>query len=176
MEKIFLTFIFLIFSQACFAEMLLYGEAQYNVESALNEVKQGLKTKINSKNLIPYLVDIYRDENLHALLSGNINLKDRELAMFSVGTYGVVYKEDPLHAFYYSSLGILEYIDVRSSGVYPYRSYQYDIKGNLVNMGLRVSKQEAYLYSPDGVLLAHWIGENGYNENGEIIMTRKFVE
>ena len=43
-------------------------------------------------------------------------------------------------------------------------------------MGLRVSKRETFLYSPNGELIAHWIGPNGYDENGQIIMTRKFIE
>ena len=175
-KSIFLFLILIFTAQISSAEMLLYGEAEYNVKKALNEVRQNQQNKINPHLFYPHLLDINRDENLTALLKGQIELKDRELALFSIGTYGVVYKNDPLHAYYYSNSGILEYIDTRSRKEYPYKSYQYDIAGNLINMGLRVSKRETFLYSPNGELIAHWIGPNGYDENGQIIMTRKFIE
>lgn len=176
MKKILLILILIFSSQSVFAEMVLFGEAQYNVEKARNEVQQYIQPKINFLLIKPHLVDFNREKNLKALLCGQVELKDRDLALFSIGTYGVVYKHDKLHAYYYSSSGILEYIDIRSSENYPYKSYQYDVNGNLVNMGLRVSKKEAYIYSPKGNLIAHWIGSNGYDEKGRIIMTRKFIE
>ncbi len=175
-KGIFLILILFFCSQSTLADMLLYGEAEYNVESALNEVQRTQQNKINPLFLKPHLLDVNRYENLTSLLKGQVDLKDRELALFSIGTYGVVYKNDPLHAYYYSNSGVLEYVDIRSSKDYPYKSYQYDIAGNLVNMGLRVSKRETYIYSPNGDLIAHWVGAYGYDENGQIIMTRKFIE
>ncbi len=172
----FLVLILIFFAQVSFADMVLYGEAEYNVETALAEVQKNQQNKINPLILRPHLLDVNRYENLTALLSGKVALKDRELALFSVGTYGVVYKNNPYHAYYYSNSGVLEYVDVRSGKNYPYKSYQYDVVGNLVNMGLRLSKREAYIYSPDGRLLAHWVGANGYDEKGQIVMTRQFVE
>lgn len=176
MKKLFLIFILIFFSQTAIADMMLYGEAEYNANNALQVVQKNKKTKINFDLIKPYLIDINREENLQALLMGKINFKDRELALFSAGTYGVVYKNDKFHAYYYSSLGNLEYIDIRSDDKYPYKSYQYNVLGELVNMGLRLSKREAYIYSPEGKLIAHWLGENGYDENGKIIMRRKFIE
>lgn len=175
MKKVLLL-IFLFFPLSANADMILYGEADYNVSKALDEVKKDVTRNINLKKFYPYLVDINRKENITCLLSGQIELKDRELALFSNGAYGVVYKNNPLYAYYYSVSGILEYIDIRTQKEYPYKSYQYDINGNLVNMGLRLSKRETYIYSPSGELIAHWVGENGYNSNGNIIMKRKFIE
>lgn len=177
MKKLFCLILLLFFNiQLVFADMVLYGEAEYNVETALNEVSQNKKTKINPLILKPYLLDVNHYENLTSLLKGQVDLKDRELAMFSIGTYGVVYKNNPYNAYYYSNSGVLEYIDIRSGKDYPYKSYQYDIKGNLVNMGLRVSKKETYIYSPNGKLIAHWKGAFGYDEKGRVIMSRKFIE
>lgn len=176
MKKLLFIFLLFFISQSAHADMLLYGEAEYNTQRALDEVSQTKQLKINPNFLIPHLLDINNNENLSALLKGQVELKDRELALFSIGTYGVVYKEDKLHAYYYSNSGVLEYVDFRSGSEYPYKSYQYDIAGNLVNMGLRVSKREAYIYSPDGKLIAHWVGAYGYDERGNIIMTRKFIE
>lgn len=176
--KNFLLFliVFFFFSLNIKAQTLLYGEAEYNVQKALNEVQSKVIYKINPIIFKPYLFDYNKNENIMALLNGKIEIKDRELALFSSGTYGVVYKKDLLHAYYYSAEGKLEYIDVRSGYNYPFKSYQYDVNGNLVNMGLRVSKRETYLYDNKSKLIAHWVGENGYDENGNIIMTRKFLE
>lgn len=176
MKKILLLFIVICFSQTAFASMVLQGAAQYNVESALNEVKEDVQYKINPALFAANLLDYNRNENMTAMLNGQVELKDRTLAYFSVGTYGVTYKNDPLHAYYYSNSGVLEYVDVRTSQTYPYKSYQYDMSGKLVNMGLRISKGETYIYNPAGKLMAHWVGANGYDEAGRVIMTRKFVE
>ena len=175
--KIFLIILVFMCSILCArADMLLQGGAEYNVQSALSEVKQNVQYRINPKQFASYFVDINRDENLSMLLKGQVDLKDRTLAFFSVGTYGIVYKNDPLHAYYYSGEGILKYVDVRTGRNYPYKSYQYDMSGNLVNMGLRISKGETYIYDANGKLMAHWVGANGYDDMGKLVMTRRFVE
>ncbi len=158
------------------AEITIQGGTEFNVYSAHNEVKKTAEYKINPKKFLPHLIDKNKKENLVALLKGQVELKDRTLAKFSNGAYGIIYKDDPLHAYYYSKNGILEYTDIKTHTQYPYKSYQYDINGNLVNMGLRVSKYETFLYNTKNELIAHWIGENGYNADGKIIMTRKFFE
>lgn len=43
-------------------------------------------------------------------------------------------------------------------------------------MGLRVSKGETFLYSPNGKLIAHWLGQYAYDEKGNIIMSRKYSD
>lgn len=176
MKKFLVLFLFLTIELGAQAQMVLQGGAEYNVQSARQEVQESVRYEINPRQFTPNLVDLNRDENLTALLKGQVEFKDRTLALFSVGTYGVVYKNDPLHAYYYSNSGVLEFVDVRTSEDYPYKSYQYDMGGNLVNMGLRLSKGEAYIYNAQGKLIAHWVGANGYNEYGKIVMTRKFVE
>lgn len=175
--KKFLSLICLLFTvNVAFADLILQGGAEYNVKSARQEVQASVQYKLNPRQFAQNFVDLNRDENFTALLNGQVELKDRTLALFSIGTYGVVYKDDPLHAYYYSNNGVLEFVDVRTSKNYPYKSYQYDMDGNLVNMGLRLSKGEAYIYNAQGKLVAHWIGANGYNERGKVVMTRKFVE
>ena len=42
-------------------------------------------------------------------------------------------------------------------------------------MGLRVSKEETFIYNPQGKLIAHWLGTNAYDEGGNVIMTRKYI-
>ena len=171
-----LFFLFVFIGNIAYADIILEGEAEYNVYSAKNALEETVQYRINPKIFKFHLLDVNRLENMTALLKGQAELKDRTLAIFSNGNYGVVYKKDPLHAYYYSNSGVLEYVDVRTGLEYPYKSYQYDMTGSLVNMGLRVSKEETYLYDVKGNLIAHWVGENGYDERGRVVMKRKFME
>ena len=122
MKKLFVLLFFVFAVNFAYADIILEGAAEYNVFSARNEVEETVQYKISPKLFKVHLVDLNHKENITALLSGQVELKDRTLALFSVGTYGVVYKNDPLHAYYYSHSGILEYVDVRTGSEYPYKS------------------------------------------------------
>ena len=43
-------------------------------------------------------------------------------------------------------------------------------------MSLRVSKDETFIFNKSGKLLAHWIGNNCYDENNSVIMTREIFQ
>lgn len=117
--------------------------------------------------------DINNSENISMLLKGVTDLKDRTLAKFSDGSYGIIYKSEPNFVLYYSSDGILTHKEVKTSLEYPYKTYKYKVNGQLENMTYRVSEGETYIYSPNGKLLAHWLGNYCYDEVGNVIMTRQ---
>ena len=158
------------------AGILLTGEVEYTTDSARYELINSIPQKSDEKFVSIYLKDKNYKENISALLKGFVELKDRTLAMFSDNSYAVMYHNDKLHVFYYAPNGSLTHYELKDGIEYPYKSYKYDINGNLVNMGLRVSKAETYIFSPNGKLIAHWIKENGYYENGNVIMTRKYLD
>lgn len=158
------------------AEMLLTGEVDYNTNSAREELTQYSPPKINPNLLLIRLRDENYQENISMLLKGNIYLTDRILAKFSDNSYAVMYKNDELHVWYYSAAGNLTHYEIKSGAEYPYKSYKYDINKKLVNMGLRVSKAETFIYTPSGKLIAHWVKNNGYDGDGNIVMTREFFE
>ena len=158
------------------AETLLFGSAEYNVSSAREQVADGIAYKINKKIFHSKLYDYDNKSNLQNIIKGNLELKDRTLAFFSDSTYGVLYKDEPYSVYYYDADGFLIYIDQKSSLNYPYNFYKYDTTGNLINMGVRVSKEETYIYSPDEKLIAHWVGNNAYDENNNVIMKRRYQE
>lgn len=158
------------------ADTVLYGSAEYNVNSAREQVTDGVTYKINKKIFQSKLYDYDNTSNLQNIINGNLELKDRTLAFFSNSTYGVLYKDEPYSVYYYDADGFLIYIDQKSSLNYPYNFYKYDTTGNLVNMGVRVSKNETYIYSPNEKLIAHWVGNNAYDEKNNIIMKRKYQE
>jgi len=118
------------------------------------------------------------EENMACLLNGKTELTDRTLALFSDGSYGVEYKNlDTPHLIrYYDKDGKLMNIELKDGADYPYKTYKYDISGMLVNMTYRKSKSETFIYTPGGKLLAHWVGPNAYDQYGNVIMTRKYLE
>lgn len=158
------------------AQNLITGGVNYNVNSARQELLQNKPNKLNPQLVSMHISDEHHKQNLNNILKGQLELQDRTLANFSDGTYGVIYKDDLLHVWYYDASGTLTYIEEKDSLIYPYKSYKYNLSGKLVNMGLRVSKGETFIYNPEGKLIAHWVNSNGYDENGNIIMTRKYSE
>ncbi|MBD5401214.1 hypothetical protein HDR58_00210 [bacterium] len=92
---------------------------------------------------------------------------------FSDGSYAVNYNTDPLKVFYYSKNRVLTHIEKRSSVEYPYNAYKYDINGNLINLSIRISEDETFIYEPKGQLIAHWVGQNCFDSLGNLIMTRE---
>ena len=120
--------------------------------------------------------DINNSENKSMLLKGVTDLKDRKLAKFSDGSYGVIYKNNPLNVLYYSPDGRLTHKEIKSSLNYPYETYKYKLTGELENKTYRVSEDETFIYSASGKLLAHWLGGNCYDAVGRLIMTRRIEQ
>ncbi len=156
------------------AQTTLTGGIRYDVDSAREELLKNPLKKLNPQIVAKHLTDSENRENLEYVLQGNVELTDRTLAFFSDGTYAVMYDNDKYHVWYYSHDGKLIYAEEKDGIEYPYKSYKYTTMGELVNMGLRVSKEETFIYSPNGRLIAHWLRENAYDENDNIIMQRKY--
>lgn len=173
MKKFLITFLLLTLSLPVSSQILTGG-----VEVSVQDARESLQCEPSSFDyglVKRHSIDAYRNENLGNLLKGYTELKDRTLAYFSDGSYAVNYKDDVLHVFYYSPKGTLTHLENRSSVNYPYKSYKYNTSGELVNKSLRVSKNETFIFDKNDKLLAHWVGENCYDEDGNIIMKRKFV-
>lgn len=158
------------------AQMLLTGEVEYTTDTARGELLHSSPQKPAKELLFLNITDDNYQENITALLKGNVELKDRTLALFSDNSYAVMYNADEFHVWYYSPNGTLTHSEVKDNLNYPYKSYKYDLNGNLVNMGLRVSKAETYIFNPDGKLIAHWIKSRGYDEAGNLIMKRRYLD
>ncbi|MBR1460730.1 hypothetical protein IJ596_03745 [bacterium] len=170
--------VLLILFLFCFASVsdaaTLSGGIKYSQEDARLELQ-------NNKPSADFLfrasaVDEYFDENISNILKGVTKLNDRTLAQFSDGSYGVNYYNDPKHVWYYDRGGTLINAEVRTSTVPPYSTYKYDPDGSLVNMSMRVSDEETFIFSPQGQLLGHWLGENCYDENNNVVMTRQILK
>ncbi len=149
------------------------GGVEYTTTDARLELQNN---RPSSADFILYgnnYIDAKRDENISALLKGVTKLNDRTLAQFSDDTYGIIYNNDPKHVWYYNNDGTLIYAEEKASLKYPYRTYKYTPNGELVNMTMRVSESETFIFDTLGKLLGHWVGQNCYDESGNIVMTRK---
>lgn len=155
---------------------VLQGGVTYDVDSAREELFKFSGNDFDKTLVESFKRDYYYYENQTYKLSANANLKNRVLAFFSDTTYGVMYNAIPLYVWYYSKDGTLIYMEKKDTTEYPYKSYKYTPTGLLMNMTLRVSKEEAFIFTPAGKLVAHWIGPNAYDEDNNVIMTREFKE
>lgn len=155
---------------------VLQGGVSYDVNSARNELMDGISYTIDSKYVNDFYYDKDYEQNANYILQGLTSLKDRTLAYFSDGTYAVCKNNDPYHVYYYGAAGNLNYVEEKDGLNYPYKTYKYNTAQKLVNMSMRVSKSETFIYSNNGKLLAHWLKDKAYDESGNVIMKRKYVE
>ncbi len=113
------------------------------------------------------------------MISGNVEYqieKDRKIAIFSDGSKGVMYNNTPLIIKYYNSDADLIYIETKTQEQYPHKAFKYTPDGELVNVSLRISEKESFIYNLKGKLIGHWVGDNCYNQNGQVVMTRKTMK
>ena len=172
MKKWILIFVFCIFALPANSQIIT-GGVEYTSELVQQEMLNTAPKTVNQSLVNSNLQDANKRENFSNILRGNVDLKDRTLASFSDGTYGIIYKNDPINVWYYTHSGNLMHVETKTSLIYPYKTYKYTPSGMLVNMSLRISDRESYIFDKQGNLIAHWFRQNCYNPDGKIIMTRK---
>ena len=173
--KRFIIIIFSLFFILPAQAQIITGEVEYNADIAREETFSKPVEKVSFSRIRNRFYDSDNIENLNNLLQGITELKDRKLAKFSDGSYGIQYYDDPMYSWYYSSNGKLISFIQKDSLDYPCRITKFKPDGNIANTGYRVSERESYIFAPDGKLLAHWLGNNCYDENNNLIMTRKIM-
>ena len=168
MKRFILTILFLAL---CFpvSAQIITGEVEYNSNYQPEE-------KLTYEDLKNRFFDHNNSENLNYLLQGITELKDRKLGKFSDGSYAVQYYDNPLYSWYYSENGRLISYTYKTSRNYPCKFKKYKPDGTIINTGFRPSENESFIYSSDGKLLAHWLGNNCFDKNNNLIMTRKVME
>ena len=176
--KKFLVICFLLLFTAgiSYADEVLTGGVKYTTELAREELLHKTPVKPDGLTILTNIADEHYKENKTLLLKGHAEIKDRVLAQFSDSSYAVMYHDNPLYVWYYSPEGVLTHIEIKDGTNYPYKSYKYDTEGNLVNMGLRVSKEETFIFDKSGKLIAHWLKDKGYDETGKVIMKRHYKQ
>ena len=147
----------------------LTGGVSYTVDEIRKIAFQDVSSKIDINEYKKYFVFEKNTEKKLGLL--NIFAPYRITTRFSNGSYAVRYKKDSERAYYYDSSGHLKKIDFMTKD--KTKQVSYDNKGNLDSVVLALPGNEQYMFDNKGKLSAHWIGNNCYNEKGELVMTRK---
>lgn len=148
------------------------GGISYTVSEARQLAFENVPPKIDISKYNEYLIDQNRDENIKVMLKGKKKYKDRYFTLFSDKSYGIAYAKNINIAYYYNNKGMLTNIEYIIKKDYPCIEVMYDINGDLNTTSLTVSKNETFVFNLNKKLIAHWIGSNCYNENGELIDTR----
>ena len=145
----------------------------YTVNEARQIAFENIQHKIDMNNYKNHFVDPNFEENLKALQKGKKKYKDRYLNKYSDTTYGIMYKSNLYVVYYYTQKGKLYAIDIYNKKSYPKKAVKYNINGDFEGVMLDLTRKEAYIFNINKKLEAHWIGDNCYNEKGELIMTRE---
>ena len=88
--------------------------------------------------------------------------------------YAIQDKKDVSKSYYYDALGNLRYVDYNYGEYpdYPYYTIQYSISGKPISAIYNISKDNQYLYEPDGVFKGVWYKHNLYDKHSKVILTR----
>ncbi len=172
MKRLFISLIFIILSLPLFA-FTLQGGITYTVNSARLESFNDVKYKIDVSKYSQFLNDSNFMENKKLLSRNKYKIKDRKLVEFSDGSYSITYKNNKNMSFFYNKSGSLTSIQFDLLKKDSVIRYAYDIKGNLESVILCAKNNEQFIFSLNKKLIAHWKGNNCYNEKGELVMTRE---
>lgn len=188
---LFLSFILYLKSPSYALSLSGGVSKEWNINSARTEAFKYIPPlpKINSQ----YISDPYREENQRALLSGIKYLKNRRVIAFKNNSYAVqiIDNNNFDKAYYYNYLGELEAVDYRvypiniktlrdfnisDPSLYPYKIYKYSYpSGKLISVSIEVKYRDQYIFDPSGQFRYHWINDFCYDENSNIVNSRKTI-
>ena len=161
MKNIALLFsLFFIFTSSVFA-YTLKGNVSYTVDTIRDKAFKNVNTTIDIYNYADHLIDINQYSNY------------KKITRFSDGGYSINYKNRPQVSYVYYKNGKLEGIILHINKKYPKKSVAYDVQGDLSSIMYTLKNKEQFIFDKNKKLVAHWIGKNCYNEQGELIMTRE---
>ena len=88
--------------------------------------------------------------------------------------YAVQNKKDVSKSYYYDALGNLRYIDYIYGEYpdYPYHAIQYRTSGKPVSAIYYASKDNQYIFDPDGTFKGVWYKHNLYDKHSKVILKR----
>ena len=137
--------------------------------------KEDFKSQFKEK-----LIDKNHKEHYLAASAGYKEYNDNNISAFyyknqkHIYMYALQDKKDLTKSFYYDALGKLRYVDFNFGEYpeYPFYTIQYDISGKPISAIYNVSKDNQYLYEPDGTFKGVWYKHNLYDKHSKIILKR----
>ena len=163
------------------------NKAEIEKESIISEVKDILFEKDEipvKKDLKSLLKDKLKDKNYRehylAASAGYKEYKNFNISAFyykkqkHIYMYALQDKKDITKSYYYDALGKLRYVDYNFGEYpeYPYYTYQYKVSGEPVSAIYYVSKDNQYLFEPNGEFKGVWYKHNLYDKHSKVILTR----
>ena len=156
--KLSLIFLLIMFSILPLNAMTIEGGISYTVSKAREIAFNNLPIKIPKSSFENFLNYKKRNSYRYATIE------------FSDNTFGLIDKKNK-RGYYYTEKGKLYLIQIKiNEGKYN-KYARYDLNGNLDSVALGIDNQQ-FLFDLNKKLIAHWIGKNGYDENGELFGTR----
>ena len=148
-------------------DIIFENEALPKIEN----IKSQFEDKLKDKNT---------RENYFAASAGYKEYKDNNISAFyyknqkHIYMYALQNKKDISKSFYYDALGKLRYIDFNFGEYpeYPYYTIQYSTSGNPISAIYYISKDNQYLFNPDGTFKGVWYKHNLYDKHSDIILKR----
>ena len=162
----------IIFFAICIGPSYSYtlkGEVTYTVERARKEAFTNVEYSLPQGIIDKNIKDPNFKENIKAIKLGATELKDRYIGKFSNGEYIVVYKNNLSYEYYYNFKGNLVNVGKRVSLKMPTKCYKYDTNGRLELILFYASEKYTFVFLPDGQFVAYWVDDICYDKNGKII-------
>ena len=147
----------------------LKGEVTYTVERARKEAFTNVEYSLPQSIIDKNIKDPNFKENIKAIKLGATELKDRYVGKFSNGEYIVVYKNNLSYEYYYNFKGNLVNVGKRVSLKMPTKCYKYDTNGRLVIIILYVTEKYSFAFFPNGKLSSYWVNNVCYDANGNVV-------
>ncbi len=198
MKRIFLIFIFIFLFGLPSFSLTLEGSAEFdwiNLEQAQRDEQiSKIQTEIFNEQLVKkynkkefqneynaFLKDNNFKQTRKEIMSGKRDTEEKIITPFFAKkllyAYGIIYKSDFYHCYYYDALGNIFNIEIfeKPYNEYPLVSKQYDKNGKLNAVIYKKGEADEFVYDANGRFLGRWYINNYYNKNGKIIMKRDMV-
>lgn len=142
-----------------------------NELTKIKDFRSQFKDKLKDKN--------YK-EHYFAASAGYKEYKGYNISAFyykkqkHIYMYALQDKKDVSKSYYYDALGHLVYVDFNFGEYpeYPYYTIQYKISGTPVSAIYYVSKNNQYLFTPNGEFTGVWYKHNLYDKHSKVILKR----
>ena len=154
-----ITIVFILWGSPVFSKTVLTGGINYTVAQTRKIAFENIPNKISTKNFEKYLKYQKRLGFRYAKTT------------FSNNTFAIIDKHTE-QVYYYTQNGNLYLVQLKIIHGKFIKHVSYDLDGNIDSVTLEVSPYEQYVFDVNKKLIAHWIGKNGYDENGELFGTR----
>ncbi len=155
--------------------LTIKGGISYTVNEARIIAFNDLDYKIDTSIYEKYFIDTNYKQNKNSIANGVFRTKKYNLTSYSDNSYSVSYKYNKKICFYYDPYGKLESIGYTIGNRYPRKGIKYYKNGDLEEIFLIISSKEQFIFDKNKKLIAHWIGNNCYDEQGKLVMTRKKI-